>query len=106
MDVQHRLLISTNDAKHTMIGTFPLSTSVPAKVLTSKIVTVIILECACALLASESLPRPSREEVLDKASSQFISSDTDTAVNRLFLLSLKPYSPQQFKEFVLMNRLH
>ena len=70
--------------------------------LTSKIATVLILEYATILFASS---RPTREEAFDKACSQFISSDTYNAVNRLFLLSHKPYFTQKFTEFILTHRL-
>ena len=70
----------------------------------SKIVTVLILEYACILYASQL--RPSCEEALDKACSQFISSSTYNTVNPLFLPSSEPYSTQQFTEFILMHRLH
>ena len=83
-----------------MIGTFPLSASVPSNF---QIATVLILEYATILFASPS--RPSRVEVLDKACSQFIYSNTHGAVNRLFLPSPKLYSAQQFTEFLLMHRL-
>ena len=83
-----------------MIGTFPLSASVPSNV---QIATVLILEYANIVFASPS--RPSIVEALDKACSQFIYSNTHNAVNRLFLLSPKPYPTQQFTEFLLMHRL-
>ena len=85
-----------------MIGTFPfpVSASMPSNFL---IATVLILECAAILFASP--PHPPRVEALDKACSQFISSNTHNAVNRLFLLSPKPYSIQQFTEFLLIHRL-
>ena len=83
-----------------MIGTFPLSVSMPSNF---QIATVLILEYAAILFASPS--RPSLEEALNKACSQFISSNTHNAVNRLFLLSPKPYSPQQFTEFLFIHRL-
>ena len=67
--------------------------------LTSKIATVIILEYACILFTSPS--RPTLEQVLDRACSQFISSDTHNAVKRLFRL----YSTQQLIEFILTHRL-
>ena len=83
-----------------MIGTFPLSASVPSDF---QIATVLILEYASILFASPS--RPSRVEALDKACSQFIYSNTHNTVNRLFLLSPKLDSTQQFTEFLLMHRL-
>ena len=67
--------------------------------LTSKIATVIILEYACILFASPS--GPTLGQVLDRACSQFISSDTHNAVKRLFQL----YSTQQLIEFILTHRL-
>ena len=101
IDVQPRLCTSTSyDANHTMIGTFPLSASVPSNF---HIATVLILEYATILFASPS--RPSLVEALDKACSQFIYSNTHSAVNRLFLLSPNLYSTQQFTEFLLIHRL-
>ena len=101
IDVQPGLCTSTSyDANHTMIGTFPLSASVPSNF---QIATVLILEYTTILFASPS--RPSRVEALDKACSQFICSNTYSAVNQLFLLSPKLYSTQQFTEFLLMHRL-
>ena len=80
-------MFASDDAYHTMIGTFSLSAFVPSNV---QIVTVLILEYATILFASPS--HPSRKKALDKACSQFIISNTHTTVNRLFLLSPKPYS--------------
>jgi len=80
-----RLRISNNNRRHTMIA------------------TVLMLEYACILFASPSCP--TREEALDEAYSHFMSSGTHEAVNRLFLSSLEPYSPQQFTEFILTHRL-
>jgi hypothetical protein len=44
-------------------------------------------------------------EALDRACSQFIYSNTHNAVNRLFLLSPKPYPTQQLTEFLFTHRL-
>ena len=82
-----------------MIGTFPLSASVPSNF---QIATVLILEYAAILFAS---PSPSHGKALDKACSQFINSNTHIAVNRLFPLSLEQYSHEQFTEFLLAHRL-
>ena len=103
IDVQPRLRTSdepTSDANYTMIGTFPLSASVPSNF---QIATVLILEYTSILFASPS--RPSRAEALDKACFRFIYSNTYSAVNQLFLPSPKLYSTQQFTEFILMHRL-
>lgn len=75
------LRISNNDINHTMIA------------------TVLILEYTCVLFASPS--HPSLGKALDNACSQFISSGTHNAINRLFLL----YSTQQLTEFILTHRL-
>ena len=73
------------------------------RILTFKIATVLILEYATILYISPS--RPTREKALDRACSQFISSNTHNAANRLFLLSTIPYSTQQLTEFLLEHRL-
>jgi hypothetical protein len=83
-----------------MIGTSSPSSSVPSNF---QIATVLILEYTAILYVSPS--RPSREEAFEKACSQFIYSNSHNAVNRLFLLSPKPYSTQQFIEYLLMHRL-
>ena len=79
---------------------FPLSALC---LLTFKIATVLILEYATILYVSPSCP--TRESALDMACSQFISSNTHNAANRLFLLSLKPLSTQQLTDFLLIRRL-
>jgi len=101
MDVQSPLCISRNSTNHAAIGTYPYYPHL--SLLTSKIAIVLILEYACILFAAPS--RPTREEALDKACSQYISSHTDNAVHLLLLLSPRPYSPQKIIEFVLMHRL-
>ena len=83
-----------------MIGTFPLSAPVPSNLKTA---TVLILEYAAFRYAS--LPRPTREEVLDKAFLQFISSDTCNVVHQEFVLTPRSYSAPQFTEFILTHRL-
>ena len=83
-----------------MIGMFILSASVPSNF---QIATVLILEYATILLASPS--PPTLEKALDNACSQFISSNTHDAANRLFLLSQKSYSTEQLTGFLLRHRL-
>ena len=71
--------------------------------LTSIIVTVLILECACVFLASSYA---TNEDALDTACSRFISSGTHNAVHRMFLLAYpKSYSVSQLTEFLLIHRL-
>ena len=74
--------------------------------LTSKIVTILILDRACLLYASPSHPgRLTRIRALDQACSQYASSDIHDAVKEQFLLPPKQYSISQFTEFVLSHRL-
>ena len=72
-------------------------------VLTSKLVTILILDCASLLYASPS--RLTLEEALDQAYSQYKSSDTHDAVKERFSLPLIRYSIPQLEEFVLNHRL-
>jgi len=71
--------------------------------LTSKIVTILILDRASILYASPSHPTPA--EALDLACSQYVSSDTHNTVKEQFSLPPKQYSISQFTEFVLSHRL-
>ena len=70
--------------------------------LTSKIVTLLILNRTSLLYASPS--RPTLDNALDQACSQYISSDTHNAVKEQFLLPPKQYSILQFTKFVLSHR--
>jgi len=71
--------------------------------LTSAIVTVLILDRASVLYASPS--RPTLDDALDRACSQYESSGTHDAVKEQFLLPPKQYSISDFIEFVLSHRL-
>ena len=71
--------------------------------LTSKTATVLILEYAAIRYVSPS--RPTHEEALDEACSQFISSNTHNVVHQEFVLSPESHSALQFTEFVLTHRL-
>ena len=71
--------------------------------LTSKIVTILILDHASLFYASPS--RPTLEHALNQACSQYKSSDTHTAVKEQFLLPPEQYSLLQFTDFVLSHRL-
>jgi len=99
MHLQPRLCISDN-THHTMIGTFPLYASVFSNV---QIVTILILDCASLFFASPS--RPTRDDALGHARSQYESSDTYNAVKEQFSLPHKRYSISQFTEFLLSHRL-
>ena len=71
--------------------------------LTSKIVTILILDCASLFYAfSSSL---TLKDALNQAFSQYESSDTHTAVKEQFFLPFKQYSILQFTDFVLSHRL-
>jgi hypothetical protein len=99
---QPPLSISSDDTHHTMIGMF-LSYASHLDFLTSKLVTILILDRASFFYASPS--RPPLEDALDQAYSQYNSSDTHNAVKEQFLLPPKQYSISQFTEFVLPHRL-
>jgi len=71
--------------------------------LTSKIVSILILDRASLFLASPS--RPTLDDALGHACSQYESSDTHNAVKEQFSLPHKRYSILQFTEFVLRHRL-
>ena len=71
--------------------------------LTSKIVTIFILGRASLFYASPS--RPTLDDALDQACSQYKFSDTHNAVKEQFLLPPKQYSISEFTEFVLSHRL-
>jgi len=71
--------------------------------LTSKIVTLLILDRAGIFYASPS--RPTLETALDQACSQYKSSDIHNAVKEEFSLRPEQYSILQFTEFVLGHRL-
>jgi len=79
------LCISSDDTHHTMIA------------------TILILDRASLFYASPS--RPTREDALNQACSQYKSSDTHTAVKERFLLPPKQYSISQFTGFVLSHLL-
>ena len=64
---------------------------------------ILILDCASLFYASRS--RPTLEEALDQAYSQYKSSDTHNAVKEQFSLPIQEYSISQLEEFVLSHRL-
>jgi len=71
--------------------------------LTSKIVTILILERTSLFYVSQS--HPTLDNALEKAISLYKSSDTHNAVKRQFSLPPEEYSILQFTEFVLGHRL-
>jgi len=71
--------------------------------LTSKIVTILLLDRVSLSCASPS--RPALDDALDQAFSQYESSDTHNAVKEQFSLPPEQYSISQFTEFVLSHRL-
>ena len=75
----------------------------PLHFLTSKIVTVLILDHATLLYASPS--RPTLDDALDQAYSKYESSDTHHAAKEQFSLPPKRYSILQFTEFVFSHRI-
>ena len=65
--------------------------------------TILILEHACLFYASSS--KPTVNEALDKAYSQYQASSTHDTVIRQFLTPFDKYSILQFVEFILDHRL-
>jgi len=66
-------------------------------------VTILILDRAAIIYASSS--RPTLDDALDQACSQYESSDTHNAVKEQFLLPPEQYSILQITEFVLSHHL-
>jgi hypothetical protein len=66
------------------------------------IVTILILEHACLFYVS--LSKPSVDEALDKAFSQYQASDAHNAVIRQFLAAPNEYSIEKFTEFIYKYR--
>jgi len=77
--------ISSDETHHTMI------------------VTILILDCASLFYASPS--RPTLDDALDQAFSQYKSSGTHNAVKEQFSRPPEQYSFSHFAEFVLSHRL-
>ena len=75
----------------------------PVYFLTSEIVTVLILDHAALLYASPS--RPTLDDALDQAYSQYELSDTHNAAKEQFSLPPKEYSILEFTEFILSHRI-
>ena len=75
----------------------------PLQFLTSNIVVTLILEHACLLHASQD--DPDRDKALDRAYSQYVSSDFHNEVSRQFSAPPTQYSVSQFTEFILEHRL-
>jgi hypothetical protein len=64
---------------------------------------ILILEHACRLYVSQ--PKPTRDQALDQAYSQYCASNIHNKVRNQFSTSPVEYSILQFMEFVLKNRL-
>jgi hypothetical protein len=71
--------------------------------LTSKIASVLILEHACLLCATQD--GPNIKEALDKAYSRYISSDFHNEATSHFSAPAKHYSILQFTVFILKHPL-
>ena len=67
------------------------------------IVIVLILERACRLYVLQ--PKPTRDQVLDQAYSQYCASDIHNKVIMQFSAPPTGYSSLQITEFILRNRL-
>jgi hypothetical protein len=61
------------------------------------------MEYACLFYASST--RPTIDEALDKACSQYLASSTHDAVISHFLAPFEEYSIVQFTEFICNHRL-
>jgi hypothetical protein len=75
----------------------------PLQFLTLEIAITIILEHACLLFASKL--NPIRERALDRACSQYKSSDIHHKVREQFSAPPIQYSIFQFTEFIIQHRL-
>jgi hypothetical protein len=84
-----------------MIGTFSCLSLLPA--LTSKIVSILILEHTSLYEASSS--RPTLNQALDRAYSQYRAFNTHNAVISQFSAAPQTYSIIQFTEFILGHHL-
>jgi hypothetical protein len=62
-------------------------------------VTILIIEFASVVYASQS--KPTREEALDQAYSQYCASSTPIEVIKQFFAPLAEYSMLQLTEFIL-----
>ena len=93
------LSIPSDDLCQATIGT---SLLLPLQFLTSKIVAIIIVDCACLLYASAS--RPPYKEALHMACFRYLYSDTQNAIKVRFP-SPGQYSSSDITDFVLANRL-
>jgi hypothetical protein len=71
--------------------------------LTSDIVIILILENACLSYASQS--KPTRDEVLDQAYSQYCAANIHNELIKEFCAPPKKYSIFQFIKFILKHRL-
>jgi hypothetical protein len=67
------------------------------------IAITLILEHACLFYASQL--KPTRDEALDSACSQYISSNIHNTVIKQFSAPPMQYSILEFKEFILKHRL-
>jgi hypothetical protein len=66
-------------------------------------VIILILEHACLSFASQS--KPTKDEALDVAYSQYCASGVHDELMKQFSAAPKEYSILQFTEFILKNRL-
>jgi len=75
----------------------------PLQFLTLESAIVIILEHACLLHASQL--HPTIKEALDRAFSQYRSSDIHNAVRKQFSAPPMQYTILQYTEFIVEHRL-
>jgi hypothetical protein len=69
----------------------------------SKIAVILILEHTCFLYASQ--PQLNSDKALNKAYSQYKSSNTHSTVQNQFSTPLSQDSISEFTEFILKHRL-
>ena len=78
----------------------------PLQFLISKLVLILILECACISYASRSRPpATSRDDALDKAHSLWLTSKIHHALIEKFPDPKCEYSILHFTQFILPHRL-
>ena len=75
----------------------------PLQFLTFKIAITLILEHTCLYYVSQS--RPTKDEALDKAYSQYMASGVHNAITMQFAAPPSKYSISQLAEFILKHRL-
>jgi hypothetical protein len=89
-----------DNTHHKLIGIFMPSVSAISNM---HLVILLILEHACLSYASQS--KPTRDEALNQAYSQYRASGVHNAIIKHFSAPPKQYSISQFMEFILEHHL-